>query len=463
MPTSVAASATAPPQSRFAVLGSGSSTGSPWLQCVISKNNCCPLCREILDNPHSRNRRNNPCALFTYMPPFDSSPRHVLIDVGKTFRDTVMRTFPPLGVDAVHAVLLTHPHSDAIHGLDDLRDISPRAVLPVYVTAVCFEQVAAAFPYLVASGSPSTTFVAKLEWRLMREWEPFAIPEAGGLVVTPVPVEHGVGPAGECMTFEFGCADPSRSEGARGAYTVLSPGAANGPGPGAEPRAAPPVVEDACCGHTGSATDVADRLAAISAATASSEAAVEAVELGPSFEPTLPPFPLSASRVLYVSDVCALSAAARGYYRSRPTSLLLLDALNYMRYSTHFSVCQAVNCTADLAPAVARLVGINHRIDYGLEHPKLGAWGRGLPGAGVDLGLAHDGWSTAVTVATVPGCLEVIRAEVAAVRAAVSAALAQHAPTASAYRYDYTLPDWPEWRDDASPSVVQIIRGWKFG
>jgi phosphoribosyl 1,2-cyclic phosphodiesterase len=75
---------------------------------------------------------------------------NILIDCGKTFRDTVLRTFPALGVTHLDAVFLTHGHADAFMGLDDLRDVSLGGKpFPIYTSAPCFEVVSRAFAYLV--------------------------------------------------------------------------------------------------------------------------------------------------------------------------------------------------------------------------------------------------------------------------------------------------------------------------
>jgi len=155
-----------------------------------------------------------------------------MLDAGKTMRQSVMKWFPAFGVQALAAVVLTHPHADAFLGLDDLRDLSPRRVLPVYLSKRCFEVVKRVFSYLVPEGSvakrsekcgygledavtgssggaasvcaPATTFVAMIEWRIFNEWEPFVIPEANNVVVTPVPVQHGAGRDNISFAFEFG-------------------------------------------------------------------------------------------------------------------------------------------------------------------------------------------------------------------------------------------------------------------
>lgn len=55
--------------------------------------------------------------------PPGATPRCVLIDCGKTFREVILNLFPKHGLKEVSALLLTHGHADAILGMDDLRDL----------------------------------------------------------------------------------------------------------------------------------------------------------------------------------------------------------------------------------------------------------------------------------------------------------------------------------------------------
>ena len=98
--------------SSFAILGAGNSTGVPWLQCVINPAVQCKICKNCLDDPHTKNIRNNPCALIRYAHP-DGRTRNILIDCGKTFRDCVMKSFQKFGVQTIDAILITHAHADA--------------------------------------------------------------------------------------------------------------------------------------------------------------------------------------------------------------------------------------------------------------------------------------------------------------------------------------------------------------
>ena len=521
----------APGRGRIAVLGSGASTGVPWLQCLVGPpSRCCAVCADCRRNPAAtRNVRNNPSALVSVpLPP--GAPRgarpaaedeeapathaHVMIDAGKTMRAACARWFPPLGCRALAAVVLTHPHADAFLGLDDLRDLSPRVMLPVYLSEACFAVVRRSFGYLVPPASiaprsarnaalgyglgdeaastdtaaapapgatPATVFVSMIEWRVFRPWEPFVIPEAGGLVVTPVPVSHGNGPQNLSMAFELGA--------------VLAPPGELAAAP-ADAAAAPGTLDPA---PPTAASAVAPAAAAAAAALATTDTAATFSS------PRLSPW--RGSRVLYVSDVSALSRAARALFRARRTDLLLLDLLNYRPYSTHFSALQAVNCAVDLRAGVTRFVGINHALDHALEHEKLQDFGRALgtsagagadedadanapladAGGALDLGLAHDGLVFELDFA--PVALDDLRADLGAVRGAAAAEAAARrdarrarprgvdaagvvGPGASAgpsdgeeaedsAHYDYLLPARPEFAEGASATEAALGPPWR--
>jgi glyoxylase-like metal-dependent hydrolase (beta-lactamase superfamily II) len=64
-----------------------------------------------------------------------SVPQCVLVDCGKTFRDSVMNLFPKHGLREVTGLVLTHGHADAILGLDDVRDVQ------TFVVSTCHQPV----------------------------------------------------------------------------------------------------------------------------------------------------------------------------------------------------------------------------------------------------------------------------------------------------------------------------------
>ena len=183
--------------SRFAILGSGNSTSVPWLQCVIDPVTRCSVCADCMANPTSFNIRNNPSALITFAHP-DGRERNVLIDVGKTFRDSIIRCLPKLGATHIDAVILTHAHADAFMGMDDLRDVAPNKTIAVYLSRECYDVVARAFHYLIKKPTTKGLFVASIDWIIIEPWVPF---EIEGMLVVPLPVEHG--PPGPTLGFEF--------------------------------------------------------------------------------------------------------------------------------------------------------------------------------------------------------------------------------------------------------------------
>ncbi len=96
---------------RLTILGCGSSAGVPrvgqgWGAC---------------DPANPRNRRRRCSALVERVGP--SGVTTVLVDAGPDLREQLIDA----DVRHVDAVLITHPHADHIHGIDDLR--------PLYLTA----------------------------------------------------------------------------------------------------------------------------------------------------------------------------------------------------------------------------------------------------------------------------------------------------------------------------------------
>jgi phosphoribosyl 1,2-cyclic phosphodiesterase len=426
----------------FSILGSGASSSTPWLQCLISGKNCCAVCDDCRRNPlTSRNIRNNVSALLSVPSSNGIDLHHVMIDAGKTMRQSVMKWFPTFGVQALAAVVLTHPHADAFLGLDDLRDLSPRRLLPVYLSRRCFDVVKNAFSYLVPEGSiakrnekfgygiqqtsddtsgggaaatvsccaPATTFVAMIEWRIFNEWEPFVIPEANNVIVTPVPVQHGLGRNNISFAFEFGLRLEKAEE------------------------------EQVCIMEENKIHDKTEVLSqSVCEIESQNEKSVkrEIEKRVLSIEPggpvgddgsttsnlTLTPF--KGSRILYISDVSSISPTARLFFRARPTDLLILDLLNYARYSTHFNAQQAVNCAADIRATKARFVGINHAMDHEIENEYMQSIGSSLLSGELDLGLARDGLRFSFTLSSISSKngLETLRRDISSVRNACSIA-----------------------------------------
>ena len=83
--------------------------------------------------------------------------KSIVIDTGKSFRESALRWFPRYGVQGIDAILLTHHHADATFGLDDVRGMQ-RVVkngrryeleaTPLYLGLDCSKHLRSTFPYL---------------------------------------------------------------------------------------------------------------------------------------------------------------------------------------------------------------------------------------------------------------------------------------------------------------------------
>jgi len=169
-------------------MGTGTSEGVPRVSCLTREPPTCRVCLSAMQ-PGSKNRRRNTSLLIRYAHP-DGRVRNVIIDVGKFFWEAALEWFVRYRVPTIDAVLLTHAHSDAVGGLDSLRDWTTTRgePLPIYVRADDFDAVSKMHFYLVdESESTGGGGVARLDFRLMNE-SPF---EVEGVRFTPLPVWHG--------------------------------------------------------------------------------------------------------------------------------------------------------------------------------------------------------------------------------------------------------------------------------
>jgi hypothetical protein len=117
-------------------LGTGVSHSIPKLDHALDPA-VCAVCQDAAaGGVLSKNRRNNISACLRFYttlstqssgqkPAPDAS---AIIDVGKTFRDSILSWFGMLNVTHLDSVLISHKHADAIGGLDDLRDMQAMKV-----------------------------------------------------------------------------------------------------------------------------------------------------------------------------------------------------------------------------------------------------------------------------------------------------------------------------------------------
>ncbi|DBA04007.1 TPA: hypothetical protein N0F65_009354 [Lagenidium giganteum] len=201
------------------VLGCGPSSSVPSIRCLLTRS--CHICTEAHENPHSKNRRLNPSILVKLV----DANKSILIDCGKTFRESVLRVFPQINVDAVDAIVLTHGHADACLGLDDLREVQPYeerfdpvtneslkvppAALVVHCCPNTKKDVEEKFAYLIEkpappapSGAPvAFRWIAQLRLQVFEAFASFGVCN-DRIKFTPLPVIHGADYTS--FGFEFG-------------------------------------------------------------------------------------------------------------------------------------------------------------------------------------------------------------------------------------------------------------------
>ncbi len=197
IPTAAAAAAAAADdvpldKTRCILVGSGSSGGTPSLNCLAKDR--CKACVDALQ-PGSRNRRRNPSLLIQHR------GKNILIDCGKSFREGWIEVIEKYHVKEVHAVIITHAHADAFYGLDDLREVIGKggAAVPVYARESDLAVIEATFPYLTSKGKEgSQRFVANITFNALPNSGPFVV---CGLKFRAVPLPHG-----DCtaLGFQFG-------------------------------------------------------------------------------------------------------------------------------------------------------------------------------------------------------------------------------------------------------------------
>lgn len=148
------------------LLGSGTSHGVPVIGCT------CSVCSS--DNP--KNKRTRSSILVK------NEQVSLLIDTSTDFRTQALRE----GIDRIDAVFYTHTHADHLHGIDDLRQLSRKAPIPVYASPSNLIEIENRFPYIFRESR-------------YRDAKPRISPipfhespvEFGKLRVQPIPVFHG--------------------------------------------------------------------------------------------------------------------------------------------------------------------------------------------------------------------------------------------------------------------------------
>jgi phosphoribosyl 1,2-cyclic phosphate phosphodiesterase len=133
---------------RITVLGSGTSTGVPLIQCP------CNVCQ----SPDPKNKRLR-ASLY-----IEVNDKHFVVDVGPDFREQALRAKIP----RIDAVLLTHPHYDHIGGMEELRSynfIQKGEVISVYGHPWSISALKKRLPYLFETGPAEGGGIARIDLR----------------------------------------------------------------------------------------------------------------------------------------------------------------------------------------------------------------------------------------------------------------------------------------------------------
>ncbi len=115
---------------KITIMGCGNAAGVPAIGNVWG----------ACDPAEPRNRRSR-AALAV-----QSAATSLVVDTGPDFRDQVNRA----GITQIDAVIYTHPHSDHLNGIDELRYIRNRTkkLVPIYVDKPTLEELEQRFSYL---------------------------------------------------------------------------------------------------------------------------------------------------------------------------------------------------------------------------------------------------------------------------------------------------------------------------
>lgn len=151
---------------KITVLGSGTSHGIPVIGCS------CPVCT----SSDPKDKRTRTSVWITH------KETSILIDTAPELRLQAVKN----GMDRLDAVLLTHPHADHIHGLDDLRPLTWENRIPVYGNEDTIKEVRKRFSYIfektqIGGGKP------RIDLQILGEG-PLQVKD---LTIIPVPVYHG--------------------------------------------------------------------------------------------------------------------------------------------------------------------------------------------------------------------------------------------------------------------------------
>ncbi len=163
------------------LLGTGTSTGVPLLLCE------CKVCRS--KNP--KNQRTRASAWIR------SKTTSLIIDTSSDFRAQALR----YKIQTIDGVLFTHPHSDHISGMDDLRayNFVQKNRIPLYGNEWTCHDLPGRFPYIFNHDGPvEGGGIPRLDLNLLPT--PYSQFHLGDLPILPISVSHG---SKECVAYRI--------------------------------------------------------------------------------------------------------------------------------------------------------------------------------------------------------------------------------------------------------------------
>ncbi|PON72712.1 Metallo-beta-lactamase [Parasponia andersonii] len=350
-------------------LGTGCSSAVPNARCLIQPSDPpCSVCSQALSIPPDQNPnyRCNTSLLIDYCQSDGNTHSYVLIDVGKTFREQVLRWFSLYKIPRVDSIILTHEHADAVLGLDDIRAIQPQSPTndidptPIYLTEFAMKRAGVLTIEISLCAGPRTSLkIFKALWISTQEEFLLDIWPFSSALKICCPL------AGSYLLFIAEKFPYLVQKKLKEGQEVRRVAQLNWR-----------IIEGNC-----EKSFVASGLQFIPLPVMHGE---DYICLGFLFG--------QQSRVAYISDVSRFIASTE-YVISKDGAgqldLLILDSL-YKKgsHNVHFCLPQTLEALKRICPKRALLIGMTHEFDHHKDNEFLAEWSRG---EGIQVQLAHDG------------------------------------------------------------------------
>lgn len=163
---------------RVTLLGTGTSHGVPMLDCMLNNYARCPHMVCLKARTDARYRRTRASILV------EAGGASILVDTSQDFREQMLANT----VRRIDAVIYTHGHADHMYGLADIRSYCRHQAgpIPLYGSAETLDGIRRAFDYVFDPPAELGGGIPTVQTHVLED--PMRV---AGVVVTPVPVEHG--------------------------------------------------------------------------------------------------------------------------------------------------------------------------------------------------------------------------------------------------------------------------------